>query len=941
MKIFLTALILLIYLQTFGQGEANNWFFGKNAGINFNTIPPTAVTGSLNTIEGCASISDKNGNLLFYTDGTVVYDNSHSLMTNGFGLNGNPSSTQSAIIIPKPEDANTYYIFTVEDQNGDGRGLQYSVVDISKNEVTLKNQPLIGFTSEKVTAVRSSDCNYWVITYKLGSFYVYKVDASGINTTPIPNNNGFYMNTDGRGYLKVSPDGKKIAIAHQGNQKLLLYDFNDATGTISNEIELPLIAPNDRPYGVEFSASGKRLYCAASNDFYSNDYNEWNNPINHTSALYQFNLEATDITSTSVRTILDQRTLYRSALQLAPNGKIYRSLSSTYNIGINQLGVINNPEGIGVESDYEHNGINLGSNLSTQGLPPFIASFLLPIEITDTQTNNLIQNSTVNVCIDGSFEMAAETVSGSPTYTWEFTDSNGLNSYFTGQTLSISNISFDNAGSYKLKVETQDACSGVTKIYESTVELKVHENPKIIPNITFEQCDFDSNPVDGKTLFNLTTKEPELTDNAENVEVSFYEMSDSSLNTPVNKQAYTNLFGPNHTLQVKVENTITGCSTIGTINLTVLPTSLTTYDNVFACENNLNENNPDAFKSKGNGFGTFNFDEIQANIESIFPLPITVEFYNNSYDASLQINKITGIQKIQPQEVFVRIENEATKSCLGGGTFNLFLNPLPEPKGSNTNQILCVNNPKDTPQEKSILLDGSTGSSSDTYQWYFNNNLIPQATNPTLAATKEGIYRVEASRYYENNSANSNDDVICVGYNSFKVIESNFPVISENNLSIIDDSINNSVTINTDNLGLGNYEYALNYPSGSYQDEPYFEGLEAGIHTVFVRDKNKCGYTSLPISIVGYPRFFTPNGDGENDTWIIKGVNENFYPNSKIYIFNRFGKLVAEIDPKGIGWDGIFNGELLPASDYWFSVELIDNNGNSKIRKGHFSLIRR
>ncbi|WP_456376739.1 T9SS type B sorting domain-containing protein, partial [Lutibacter sp.] len=92
---------------------------------------------------------------------------------------------------------------------------------------------------------------------------------------------------------------------------------------------------------------------------------------------------------------------------------------------------------------------------------------------------------------------------------------------------------------------------------------------------------------------------------------------------------------------------------------------------------------------------------------------------------------------------------------------------------------------------------------------------------------------------------------------------------------------------------------------------------------------------------IGFPKFFTPNNDGYNDTWKVLGVNQNFYTTSLIYIFDRFGKVVAQINLKDEGWDGLFNGEHLPATDYWFTVELIDNKGNTRTRKGHFSLIRR
>ncbi|WP_372795614.1 T9SS type B sorting domain-containing protein, partial [Lutibacter sp.] len=145
-------------------------------------------------------------------------------------------------------------------------------------------------------------------------------------------------------------------------------------------------------------------------------------------------------------------------------------------------------------------------------------------------------------------------------------------------------------------------------------------------------------------------------------------------------------------------------------------------------------------------------------------------------------------------------------------------------------------------------------------------------------------------------------------------------------------------------LGIGDYEYALAKLDGfvsSFQDEPYFDHLAAGIYTVFIQDKNNCGIAQLETSVVGFPKFFTPNNDGFNDTWNIVGINDKFYTSSMVNIFDRFGKLVAQINPNENGWDGLFKGNPLPATDYWFSVELVDTIGNIRTRKGHFSLIRR
>ena len=103
----------------------------------------------------------------------------------------------------------------------------------------------------------------------------------------------------------------------------------------------------------------------------------------------------------------------------------------------------------------------------------------------------------------------------------------------------------------------------------------------------------------------------------------------------------------------------------------------------------------------------------------------------------------------------------------------------------------------------------------------------------------------------------------------------------------------NSIEIATDNLGIGEYEYALDNPIGPYQDEPFFDAVSSGIHTIYIRDKNGWGVAGQEVSVLGYDAFFTPNGDGINDTWIIRGINEQFQSQSRVYIYDRYGNLDA------------------------------------------------
>jgi gliding motility-associated-like protein len=152
--------------------------------------------------------------------------------------------------------------------------------------------------------------------------------------------------------------------------------------------------------------------------------------------------------------------------------------------------------------------------------------------------------------------------------------------------------------------------------------------------------------------------------------------------------------------------------------------------------------------------------------------------------------------------------------------------------------------------------------------------------------------------------------------------------------SITDDE--NTITILLAN-SIGNYEYSLNNENGPFQTSPVFENVSAGFHTIYVNDSNGCGVVNKMFAIVGFPHFFTPNGDGINDSWKINGVDGVFNKETIVSIFDRFGKLLKEIVAiETKGWDGTLNGSAMPADDYWFVVKLADGN----TAKGHFTLKR-
>lgn len=379
-------IFLLASLIAFGQGENNIWYFGNGAGLDFNSGDPVALTdGNLWTLEGCATVSDTGGNLLFYTNGISVWSKDHNVMANGTDLNGERSSSQSAIIVPKPMDPNIFYVFTTDAQ-GEENGLQYSEVDISMNdglgEVTVKNTPLTTPTSEKLTAVRHQNNVYiWVLVhaYDSDSILAFLVTPNGVNSTPVASQAGSFI-TGGpggtqayQGCLKASPDGRRLAIAH-GRLSVQLFDFNTTTGRVSNTVTLKeeCAIGDCRYYGVEFSPNGQYLYV---------------NSGGNNNGVFQYNVNATDPLSSEI--FIANCNLCES-MQLGPDNKIYVAKQGSY-----ELDVINTPNNEGIDCGYSVDDLYLAGRHSQGGLPQKVQIRLEPIDsvITVEATEIYIPNS--------------------------------------------------------------------------------------------------------------------------------------------------------------------------------------------------------------------------------------------------------------------------------------------------------------------------------------------------------------------------------------------------------------------------------------------------------------------------------------------------------------------------------------------------------------------
>ena len=369
MRIVFFILSLLFSLHGLAQNEGNIWYFGHNAGIDFNTTPPTALgDGALFTNEGCATICNSAGNLLFYTDGSTVYNANHVPMPNGTGLSGNSTSTQSAIVVQKPGAPNIYTIFTVDAQGQVG-GLRYTEVDMTLdgglgNTNATFDVQVYTPTCEKITAIKHQNgVDYWIVTQEFQgpNFRSYLYTATGLAATPVISDADMTPNTffETIGYLRSNPQGNKIASAIDGGNLVKTYDFNNSTGAISNPIDFTSIAT---PYGVEFSPSGQYLYI-------SQEVGAGNQGV------FQFNMFAGSATNIiNSQTLIGETGSYGGALQLAPDQKIYMS-----KVGSTSLATISNPDLPGAACDFTEAGFQLApGTMAFLGLPTFHNEITIP-----------------------------------------------------------------------------------------------------------------------------------------------------------------------------------------------------------------------------------------------------------------------------------------------------------------------------------------------------------------------------------------------------------------------------------------------------------------------------------------------------------------------------------------------------------------------------------
>jgi gliding motility-associated-like protein len=452
------------------------------------------------------------------------------------------------------------------------------------------------------------------------------------------------------------------------------------------------------------------------------------------------------------------------------------------------------------------------------------------------------------------------------------------------------------------------------------IKLKVEKLPFANPVPIFRQCDDDQ---DGIFTFNTASLESTLkgTNQSFPVTITYFDTANNPLKD-ANGVLITSPFRAtfttkSQTIKAVVTNITTQkCYDETTIQFIVddlpeafpIPISLTTI-----CDDEL-----DPLVQDGNyAFDTSTFQTTILNGQ----IGMNVKYFDqngNLLPSPLPNPFMTGTQNLK-----VVVENPINTICTATVSIPFVVEPLPNINlntSGNEDELVCQNDPTFFRPLDAGLQDPSLSSDYD-YKWL--NGIESKGSTYTLLVNKEGLYTVEVINKISG----------CSRTRTIKVTASDVAKIDS--ILIADMTDRNTITVNVS--GLGDYEFSLDEPLGPYQDSNFFDNVPAGIHDVYINDKNGCGLVSKTIAVVGLPKFFTPNNDGYNDYWSVKGVNASFNTNSIIYIFDRYGKLLKQWVPAtSEGWDGTFNGTPLPSDDYWYTIKLEDG----REAKGHFSLKR-
>ena len=885
MKKHLLILLLLTPALAWSQTIADYWYFGEYCGMHFTGDEPEVLTnGELVTWEGCSTISDEEGNLLFYTNGVKIWNMEHEIMPDGINLYGNISSTMSGLIVPHPGNSDQYFVFTVDAvENHLAKGLCFSIVDMNLDNGLgdvvpgYKNIEVLYGACEKITAVKHANgMDYWVITSKFGTnqIYAYRITVDGFDAeNPVISTGGMVTveEIQAAGNMKVSPDGTLLAKSNVLGTLELFY-FDDASGELSF-----FLSDSVYTYGIAFASNSKVLYATKDHGLLKGE-------------ILQYNLA-----SGNPQEILDSRIslIYTeeygiTGLQLAPDFKIYAT--GTMREYIDR---INYPHIIGAGCNYVKDVIFLEGGLAHIGLPQ------LPQSIYYINSDFTYQG----VCV-GELTYFQQDCSREPdSVFWDFGDpaSGSLN---TSKLFNPSHM-FTSSGIFQVKLTAffRDTTDAVSKF------ISIHESPEIDLGNDTSLCNGNSIVLDpGSGFASYLWQNGEITQTLQADTSGLYWVE---VETPDGCAARDSImiqfnqnylishdtsicFGDSVYLQDEWQKesgvysdsmiTVYGCDSILQTNLAVRDTFLV-YQQIEICE----------------GDSVFLQGEWRTQTGT----------YTDIFQSQLACDStvVTGLTVSA-----VIHTNMESSICMGD---SIFLQG-------------------DYRHEAGIYYDtaqSAFGCDSITITELFVNMVYDILQDTGICACDSillgGEYRQEEGVYY---------DAFQTIYGCDSLITTSLEVhpIPEVNLGH-DTLLQQGETLLLDAFFPG-AEYL--WQDGS--DNPQYYVDIPGTYHVLV--SNLCGFASDTI-VVEYddenggavecelrmPNAFTPNGDGLNDVFLPVMECEPFQYN--LWIYDRWGKQIFHTDNPLQAWNGSAGGKAVPAGAYAFVLEYSSRSGDEFTRQ--------
>ncbi len=875
------------------NAQSKQWYFGYDAGLDFRTGTATATIGSMTSIDGCAAISDDNGNILFYTNGLKLWDKSHNVTPNGDNLLGAASSCQAAIFVPYPGDATKLILATTDMiENNGANGMRYNIIDLTLNSGKgdivsgMKNLLITKPACEKIISI--PHCNgkdAWLITYKpnTDSIISYKVTSSGIDKIPVKSNTGYSISGDLNktlGYFKASRDLKKIASAHYLEGWMLLMDFDNATGKVSNILKWAVANPD----GVEFSPNNKLLYVTG-----------FRNPP----ALYQY-----DITSGNATTIKSsEKTIYTysgfdiGALQLGPDKKIYMAKNNQ-----TSLGVINNPDLSGTSCNFSPSGLFLIGKKSAYGLPNIYdgmidneAFYKKMLKYKDTCLGNKTSFYTIG---PGKFK-----------YYWNFGEPvSGSFNIDSGESVFHTYL---NSGKYRVVLYYRNAC-----ISDSLVtNITINNTPKVSLGNDTGLCigtGYTLNPKGSKPtdnfLWSTSATTPTITITQPGTYwVKVYSSCAASWDTITitdQSNGLVTVFPKDtlfcsqfsHQLIVNCNKTHQTLWSNGSTRDTITVTAPGNYSVrvTNAC---------------GNQRDTIAVEQFKKGV----PLRDTIICFPSTYTLTKQsINRLLwqsgdttkGILIAQPgtyivtesykhcnnkDTAVITPKTKATKLVLGNDT--LFCGPV-------LNHKIIARCPD------SHTTKWSTGATSDTLSITQPGTYIATVTN-VCTAFKDTIV-IEQYNYVPDLGK---DMFVC--FSSDVLLD--LPANSQYTYQWNNGDNDNATSISQK----GQYIVTVSYKNCSSKDTINIFSNDSAVNQIFI------------------PNAFTPNDDNMNDKFPMSSISKAI----DIEIYNRWGEKIYEATRTYTGWDGTYKNEMAENGVYLYMIRYKDCVGRWVFEKGTFTIL--